>query len=426
MNIKSPEFLNKAVKYILPGGTAVLLFVIVWGCAGVPRLQEQPEANYVRLPFVRILLEDGRSEYDLSSNRTVSVECVKNGKSSVYYASRPITVSQRNGSISVAMKNSMIGDRFDEVLVIPRDKDGILTYNQNRYRGMFKILPRGVNLQLINIIHMDDYLKGVVPPEIGNVGEPEYEAIKAQAVAARTYSMSHLAQYPDKPYDMKSDVSDQIYLGVEVEKKIISSAVEDTRGYVIKYRDKLINAYYHSTCGGYTDDIDEVWNKPAEPYLRAVPDSGYCSWSKYYTWTESYTARQLQMRIEHYLSSDRGREVRIGNITDIYVKSRTAGGRIAELVVKTADNSYTFGTDRIRWVFLRSSNPELILQSARFDVEARHDAEGKLIRADFNGGGYGHGVGMCQCGAIGMARKGIKYKDILTHYYSNAEITRIY
>lgn len=291
---------------------------------------------------------------------------------------------------------------------------------------MFEILAHGVNLRLINVVHMDDYLKGVVPPEIGNVGENELEAIKAQAVAARTYSMSHLSQYPDEDFDMKSDVSDQIYHGVEVERPIISRAIDATRGFAVKYKDRLINAYYHSTCGGYTDDIDEVWDKPSAPYLRTVNDSGYCSWSKYYNWKESYTGTQLKLMIEQYLSSERGRVVSIGDIIDIYIRSTTAGGRVAKLVVKTTNGSHSFGKDRIRWVLKRSSNPELILQSARFDVETKHDANGKLIRADFFGGGYGHGVGMCQCGAIGMARNGKKFDDILTFYYRNVEVVKLY
>nr|MBN2276657.1 SpoIID/LytB domain-containing protein [candidate division Zixibacteria bacterium] len=426
MKIESSPAINKLIRPFIYSGTVILLIVIVWGCAAVPQLKETPEATYVRLPFVRILLNDSRPEFTISGNHAISLECIRDDRSVVYYASKPITVSQDNGLITISMRTGRIGDRYNEIIVTPRDKNGLLEYDRKSYRGMFKIMTRGVNLQIVNYVHMDDYLKGVVPPEIGNVGEDEYEAIKAQAVAARTYSMSHLAQYPDKPYDMKSDVSDQVYNGVEVEKEIVSKAIDDTRGCVIKYRDKLINAYYHSTCGGNTDDIDEVWDKPSEPYLRAVADSGYCSWSKYYHWRESYTARQLQMRIEHYLSSDRGREIHIGDITDMYVKGRTAGGRVAELTVQATDGSYTFGADRLRWVFLRSSNPELILQSARFEIETKHDANGLLTRADFIGGGYGHGVGMCQCGAIGMARQGKKFDQILKFYYTSVDITKIY
>jgi stage II sporulation protein D len=418
--------MDKIIKIFARLGTAVLLIIIAWGCAAVPTLKEGSEGSYVRLPFVRILLDSQKEVVEINSGSAFALEGIRAGKNYVYHGSHPIKAALQNGRISIWMKGSKIGDTYDEIIVSPRGKTGLLSYQDRRYRGMFKILPHGRNLQLINIVHMDDYLKGVVPPEIGFFGEAEMEAIKAQAVAARTYSMSRLQQYPDEAYDMKSDVSDQVYLGVETEKNIVSKAVEDTRGYVLRYDGQLINAYYHSTCGGLTDDIDEVWDKRQAPYLRAVEDSGYCSWSKYYEWEESYTGEQLRLMIERYVSSERGRQVNIGAITDMYIRTKTAGGRVAELVVKAGNGSYSFGKDRIRWVLRRASNPELILQSARFKVRLTHDNRGLVTRADLIGGGYGHGVGMCQCGAIGMARNGWNYENILTHYYTNTELTKLY
>ncbi len=414
------------VRLTVKISSVLLLILIIWGCGVVPRLHEGTEANYIRLPFVRILLENGKKEMTIDGGKSFSVECMRGDNSFVYYSSQPVTIRQKSGKLSVWMKNNKIDDNFNEVMIMPRHKDDLLEIPGSRYRGIFKVIPHGVNLQLINIVHMDDYLKGVVPPELGKVGEPEIEAVKAQAVAARTYAMAHLLQYPDEPYDMKSDVSDQLYHGVKVEKSLVSRAIDDTRGYVIKYKDELINAYYHSTCGGSTDDIDEVWNKVREPYLQAVTDDNYCSWSKYFTWKESYGVKQLKLRIEQYLSSERGRQVKIGKIQDIIIKSHTTGGRVAEMTVKTDSGDYSFGKDRIRWVFTRSSNPELILQSAGFDIQTEKDNRGYLVRADFIGGGYGHGVGMCQCGALGMSRDGKTYEDILTHYYSNVKLAKLY
>jgi len=414
------------VRLTIKLSAVLLLILIIWGCGAVPGLHEGTEANYIRLPFVRILLENGTREMIIGGGKSFSVECIRNDKSYVYYSSQPITIRQTSGGLSVWMRNVKLDENFSEVLVMPRHRDDYLSIDDNRYRGIFRIIPHGVNLRLINVVHMDDYLKGVVPPELGLVDEPEFEAIKAQAVAARTYAMSHLSQYPDEPYDMKSDVSDQVYLGLKVEKSLISRAIDQTRGYVIKYKDNLINAYYHSTCGGSTDDIDEVWNKTGEPYLRAVKDDDYCSWSKYSNWRESYSAKQLKMRIEFFLSAERGREVTIGDIKDVIVKSHTTGGRIAEMTIRTDRGDYTFGKDKIRWVLMRSSNPELILPSAAFDVNLERDSQGELTKIDFIGHGYGHGVGMCQCGAIGMSRAGKKYEEIISHYYSNVTLAKLY
>jgi len=420
------EKMEKAIRISIRFVSIILLIAIAWGCGAVPTLKEGSESNYVRLPFVRILLDNGNDKMVIGSKATFSMEGMKGDKSFVYYCSNAITAKVKTGMISVSMDGQQIGDKFDEIILTPRGNSGYLRYGDTYYRGMMRIIPNGLNLQLVNVIHLDDYLKGVVPPEIGFSGDRELEAIKAQAVAARTYSMSHLSQYRSKPYDMKADVSDQVYLGMKVERKNINRAIDETRGYILKSDGNLINAYYHSTCGGYTDDIEEVWEKPESAYLRAVDDSSYCSWSKYYEWKESYTGKQLRLMIEQYLSSERGKHVKIGDITDMYVRSKTAGGRISELVVKTVKGSYYFGGDKIRWVLKRASNPELILQSARFKIVLEQNSRGKVKRVDLIGGGYGHGVGMCQCGAIGMSRKGWNYKDILALYYKNTDLIKLY
>lgn len=418
--------MKKAVKIFMRQGTIVLLIAVVLGCGAVPSLKEGSVGVLVRLPFVRVLLDSSNDELKINSTTAFSLECIRGDKSYVYHGSHPLKINANNGVLSVSMNNSLIGNNFTELLITPRGKNGLLSHKGTMYRGVFRVLPRGKNVQLVNVIHMDDYLKGVVPPEIGFSNEAELEAIKAQAVAARTYSMSHLEQYDGENYDMKADVSDQVYLGVDVEKKNVNKAIDETRGVVMKYQGDLINAYYHSTCGGYTDDIDEVWDKRDMPYLRAVNDSGYCDWSKYYTWEESYTHDQLKLLLEQYLSTERGRRIKIKRIEDIYIQATTAGGRVRELVIKTDERSYTFGKDRIRWIFKRASNPELILQSARFKVDLERDGRGRIKRINLKGGGYGHGVGMCQCGAIGMARKGWVYQDILTFYYRNIELVKLY
>jgi len=423
--MKSIKFRN-IFHLLLRFAAGIIIILLVWGCAVVPRLQEGSESAYIRLPFARVLIENDNPEIAIAGIGAFAVECHRGEQSYVYHSSQPVTIRQENGTLAVYSKKTRIDGGFDEVLFSPHGTKGFLKYNAQRYRGMFRVIPHGVNLRLINIVHIDDYLKGVVPPEMGKVDKPEFESIKAQAVAARTYSLKRLSQYPGEPYDLKSDVTDQLYYGTEVENPLISEAIDETRGLVIKWGDSLITAYYHSTCGGYTDDIEEVWDKPATPYLKAVNDSGACSWSKYYHWKEGYTAEQLRMRIEQFLSAERGRQVALADIEDISVLSRTAGGRVAELVVKTADQEYRFGKDKIRWVFKRSSNGDLILQSARFDVNITRNGLGKITQIDLLGSGYGHGVGMCQCGAIGMARAGKKFDQILALYYKDTRLVKLY
>jgi stage II sporulation protein D len=225
---------------------------------------------------------------------------------------------------------------------------------------------------------------------------------------------------------MKSSIIDQVYDGFNIEAELVNRAIDQTEGKVLFYQEGFVNAYYHSTCGGMTDNIDHVWDRKETPYLKAVADSGACSWSKYYSWKEFFTESQLRSRIEQYLSSERGKDFRISRIKDIIILERTPGDRVGELIVKTDKDALSFKKDRIRWVIGRTSNPDLILPSDRFTLDIERDGAGYVSAVSFVGRGYGHGVGMCQCGAIGLARIGWSYDNILGHYYTNIEVKDLY
>jgi stage II sporulation protein D len=404
----------------------IILLALIWGCASIPGLKEESVATYIRVPFVRVLLEDGRDSIKVSADNAFAIECLEGAKQTVYYSGQPVEVTNDDLALKVINSNGdIIQGGLTEVNIIPRGSNNRLKVNDKRYRGIMKVVPTGRNVRLVNILYMEDYLKGVVPPEIGDRTFDELEAVKAQAVAARTYAMSHLQQYGAEPYDVKSSIIDQLYGGVDIEDRLVNQAVEATAGEVITYQDEMIDAYYHSTCGGMTDDIVDVWDRAEVPYLKPVHDTA-CSWSKYYKWEETFTEPQLRGRIEQYLSQDRGREIKISPITNVVVGQRTAGGRVMTLEIRTADDSYRFYKDRIRWVIGRTSNPDLILPSSNFDVDIRQDSQGYIEKIVFFGSGYGHGVGMCQCGAIGHAREGWKYPRILETYYTGIEIKKLY
>jgi len=408
-------------------GTGLLVVALVFSCAAVPGLREEKSTTFIRVPFVRVLLNEDRDSVTISAESQFAVECLRQGRQEVYYSRRPVTVLNRLHRLAVRSHNGlMLQEDLDEVNIIPRGSKNRVRLGERKYRGIVKLLPSGRNVQLINVVYMEDYLRGVVPPEIGQRNDDEIEAVKAQAVAARTYALSHLQQYAGEPYDMRSSIMDQIYEGMAVEDRLVNRAIEATTGEVLMYQDDFIDAFYHSTCGGMTEDVTGVWDRKEIPYLKAVADHGACSWSKYYTWKEVFTEAQLRGRVEQYLSSDRGRDLRIGRITDIHVISRTPGGRIATLLVRTDTDVYRFKKDRIRWVIGRTSNPDLILPSGRFDVEIDRRGDGSVNTVTFRGSGYGHGVGMCQCGAIGLSREGRTYDAILKHYFTGVEMRRMY
>jgi stage II sporulation protein D len=418
---------RKVLRHTLKIFSGVVMLTLAWGCANVPGLREETTGTYIRVPFVRVLLKDSEPKVTLESRGSFAIECISAGKQSVYYSTRPVVVLTEQGKLTVENdKQLLIQKGVDEVNIIPRGKENRIRVDKKRYRGIVKCRPDGANVELINIVYVEDYLKGVVPAEIGPRTEQEVEAVKAQAVAARTYTMSHLQQYEGEQFDMKSTIIDQVYDGFDSENKLVNDAIEATAGRVAVYQDQFINAYYHSTCGGMTDNIADVWERVDIAYLKAVADSGACSWSKYYSWSESYTEQQLRGRIEQYLSNDRGRDMRVARITDVVIRDRTAGGRVLTLSVRTEDEVYKFHKDRIRWVIGRTSNPDLILPSDRFDLDISRRADGQIESVVFRGKGYGHGVGMCQCGAIGMARTGSSFEKILRHYYAGIDIRKFY
>jgi len=421
------SFLRKLFKTICKVTFGLTLLIAVWSCSNVTSVKEETGGDYLRLPFVRVLLDEGNSSVKVDADNAFAIECLQDDEQFVYHYSSPVTAEIKNSKIFLKdNKGTQIHGDLNEVNFLPRGQGNLLRVGTKTYRGLIKVLPSGKNAQVINVIYMEDYLRGVVPPEIGERTLEEVEAVKAQAVASRTYAMAHLGQYADQQYDIKSSIIDQLYEGHGIEQKLVNKAIDDTEGKVLFYQDGFVNAYYHSTCGGMTDNIDHVWDRKETPYLKAVADSGACSWSKYYTWKEFFTESQLRGRIEQFLSSDRGRDIRINRIKDITILDRTPGGRVGELIVKTDKDAFSFKKDRIRWVIGRTSNPDLILPSDRFNIDIDRDGAGYVTGVTFKGRGYGHGVGMCQCGAIGLARIGWSYDNILGHYYTNVEVKDLY
>ncbi|MCD6248888.1 MAG: SpoIID/LytB domain-containing protein [candidate division Zixibacteria bacterium] len=407
--------------------SGLILLVLVWSCGTVPGLQEESVTSFIRVPFVRVLLTESAEDLKIGSEGSFAIECLRDGQQEVFYSSQPVTIQCVGYHLTVRNhQGDIVRQALDEVNIIPRGVGNRVKFDKRRYRGIMRLLPRGEVVRVINIVYMEDYLRGVVPPEIGARTEYELEAVKAQAIAARTYAMAHLKQYAGEPYDVKSSIMDQVYDGASGENKLANKAIDQTAGRVIMYQDELINAYFHSTCGGRTDDIADVWDRKDIPYLKSVDDQEACSWSKYYNWSETFTEQQLRGRIEQYLASDRGRDLRIGQITDLSIVDRTAGGRVRKLLVRTDLDVFSFQKDRIRWVIGRTSNPDLILPSDRFDLDIERDSGQNIVRVTFQGQGYGHGVGMCQCGAIGHSRNGWSCDSILTHYYTAVDIKKLY
>jgi stage II sporulation protein D len=309
--------------------------------------------------------------------------------------------------------------------------DGMLRVGESPYRGVLELRsPRAQRLTVVNVVEMEEYLRGVLPHELGQIGADLLEAGKAQAVAARTYAIAHRGRRSALGFDVYATVMDQVYGGAARESAVTDQAVRETAGEVILYDGMPVEAYYHSTCSGLTTGIHEVWPSSPRPYLVSVRDvdpSGrpYDHFSNRFTWTQRWTAAELTSILNRTLADSLPAGVRdIGTIRDIRVVERTPSERIATLVLETSNGTFRLGRDRIRWIFLTQAGA--ILNSARFDVELTRDAGGRVTHVEAHGMGWGHGIGMCQVGAMGRARAGQDHRTILQTYYQGAYVYRLY
>ncbi|MCH8991847.1 MAG: SpoIID/LytB domain-containing protein [Acidobacteria bacterium] len=280
---------------------------------------------------------------------------------------------------------------------------------------------------LVNRLNLDTYLRGVLTPELGERKAAEFEAVKAQAVASRTYALSHLGQYDGESYDLRADVGDQVYVGASQPRDWVDRAVAATAGEVLTHRGHLIDAYYHSTCGGRTDAAEDIWETWPRAYLTSAPDDTFCLWSKYSDWQEDFDRETLLGNLNAYRENMSSPPFgKITAVRDIRLEQETPGGRIRTMVVVTPHGEWSVCADQIRWALGRPSRPGTILPSSRFTMTLKRDASGDVISAQTNGSGYGHGIGMCQCGMIGRARAGQEYRQILTTYYHGAKVDKVY
>lgn len=298
-----------------------------------------------------------------------------------------------------------------------------------RYRGEVLVRSDGRTVTAVNVVDIEQYLLGVVPHEIGRRPPNEIEAVKAQAVSARTYAIGNLGGREREGFDFYGTVLDQVYRGVGDEDSVSSRAVRETRGEIITYQGRPILAYYSSTCGGRTAAIEESWPWRAPlPYLKSVSDripgtdTDYCATSNRYRWSTQWTRAQLLAVLGQSLR-DVMTEVP-DSIADVEIRSQSESGRTT-LTVETELRDIVLRADSLRWI-LRTSPGGPILNSSRIESVIVDTAGGHLEHLEIRGGGWGHGIGMCQVGALGRARAGQRYDEILRTYYTNTEIQKLY
>jgi SpoIID/LytB domain protein len=292
----------------------------------------------------------------------------------------------------------------------------------------------------VNVVNVEDYLLGVVSSEM----KPSYplEALKAQAVAARTYAVKNIGHFADQGFDMYDTPYSQVYGGYFSEDPRTTEAVRETRGEVITYHGELIDALYSSTCGGITEDAQDALGKSV-PYLKSVADYTdaksavtapkteeqwaaffksapplICLQPKYarvdaFRWVKMLTRREIEDNLPP--------QDRVGTLMNIVPVNRGKSGRINELRLEGTKRSVTIASElEIRNALGGSAD----MRSSAFTVDTYRDDKGKPVVFALWGAGWGHGLGLCQVGAVGYAENGWSYDKILHHYYTDVTITQ--
>ncbi|MGM0461147.1 MAG: SpoIID/LytB domain-containing protein [Fibrobacterota bacterium] len=299
----------------------------------------------------------------------------------------------------------------------------VIDIDEQTYRGGLILHGDSSGMMVINSLSAEEYLRGVVPLEIGQRSIQELEAMKAQAVAARTYTYKKIVERSGGAYDVAATVNDQVYGGVNAEYRGSDLAVRETARQVLYGQEGLVDAFYHSTCGGHTANIADVWRSESQLNLQSVEDArssglSWCAHSPRYSWRETWSREDFERIIKKYSRTIAGFTPFSGSLTDIVITETSACGRVTKCRITSPQGEWTYGGDRIRQLF-RIASDESLLHSARFSLNLTSDS---VVAA---GRGFGHGIGMCQMGAIGRARSGQSYRDILMAYYSGAKIKKI-
>lgn len=334
--------------------------------------------------------------------------------------------------------------------VVLKSDDGFVQIAGLTYRGIAEVWTNSSGtLAGINELPIEPYLYGVVPLELppDPFGLPE--AQKAQAVAARTFALANLGRRGADGYDLLPTTADQVYGGVEAEHPVSTAAVDETRGVVAVHEGQLISALFHSTSGGWTANSEDVFIN-ALPYLRGVPDAERgeavdrvpsldvfmrhgsptnlrahaegdfeSDWSRLHRWTVEWTRAEMAQVV----AASFGRPVT--DVTAVEVTDRADHGRVRTLVVQTDVGELVASKDviRSRLRYIDANGNHASLRSTLFFIEPLVDPGTREVTGwKAYGGGWGHGVGLGQTGAVGMAERGRTYEEILKHYYRGIEL----
>ena len=416
---------------------------------------------------VRVGLAEGKRKVGFKMDGAFTVfdsngrKILRLGKSSFKW------VAKADVDNRVVMENLKTGQKIvlrDRIVLTPEAEDcSVILYRMKQgkgwhweksrsrsYRGRMEFVMTGNALTIVNELPIDYYLYGVVPSEMS--ASSPLDALKAQAVLARTNVYSNIGnKYKGKPYALFNDVYSQVYSGKGREDKRSNRAVDETSGKILTYNGRPVEAVFHASCGGFLETNSMIWSGKAKPYLQAHPDmplyvtgykdlsnenvfrkwidsgpNAYCNMSKrnfpkslsyakkYFRWQKKFSRRDLEKVIKRKTGKD------IGVLKSISILKRGKSGKAR--VVKVIGTKCNVNI--VKELNIRKKLSQRPLYSANFYVEKRKvNRNGIAEEFVFHGAGFGHGAGMCQIGAVGMALDGFKYQDIIRFYFPGTKLS---
>ena len=356
---------------------------------------------------IKIGLITSNKEIIISSDeKSILINTLTNKEITKLKKYEQLVIKNINGHINIKQKSehTSLGSFTGPVSLMPENKTGLVMCNKSWYRGSLLVTTNKdkENITIVNNVDLEDYLFSVVPSEIPSSWQ--MEALKAQSVAARSYALGYLGRRKNKGYDLESTVEDQVYRGVSSEKKSTSQAVKETKGSILTEKNnKPLIALYHSSGGGYTDSIENLWDTNGiKPMNSIQPRPDYDDNSPHFKWHRTFNLAELNSMLK---SSN------IGEIKEITLLSRSIANRIMWLKI-----TGTTGDTLMRGEEFRKC---LKLPSSKFNFTI----EDGYIK--FAGRGNGHGLGLSQWGAKNLAENSFSYKEILAHYYPGANLVNL-
>ena len=293
------------------------------------------------------------------------------------------------------------------------------------YPGVLEVSATSRGLRLVEYLDLDAYVAGVVAAEMPRTFP--LEAMKAQAVAARTYALYHLGDHEADGADLCARVHCQAYAGQPPPDSVAAEATRQTAGLVLAWNELLVDALYHSACGGATSTAWDVRQGKLLPYLLSVEDSPsadgvpYCAQDHDVRWSQHFSRRQadrlLAANLPRVLYEPR---LSPGRLQNLHLAAVGSGGRAEWLEIATTTDTYRVRGDAIRWLFGEGYAGPRGLRSSAFELSVETNAQGAPVGFSFRGRGHGHGLGLCQWGARGRALSGQTAEEILAAYYTGA------